>query len=426
MRNEPQRGVRVLTCWLLRAGAALAVFAWFASVTAAQAPAERALPREPQEAIGLLERTASKAWTLRVNIASQGLNALDGGQRLWLEQVAVVFPLPERAANFESRAEGMTSRLRFDGRTADESPALLEHYALGARLARWKAEDVWGTEFNLTMDVPVEAHRLRFDESRARRIGWPAGLYPPVADSALAPELFIESDSDEVVRLLRRWAGDNPRRLAPAALAKQLAARVIEGYRPSEPSYEYNSRGLLGGFNVRGARQAAVTMGGSAHDMSLLLCALYRAAGLPARVVIGFDIAASVDGLELGDRSDFEDCGVVSRDAIPPHPIIRSWVEFYLFDEARGAGEWVPVDVERQRAMSSRARPLDESWRFFGNFPCGDVLIPLAYHFVPPTTVVTPGPPALWGWVALPATPRIEHTLDVSAFTTARRAGDDR
>jgi len=59
------------------------------------------------------------------------------------------------------------------------------------------------------------------------------------------------------------------------------------------PAAGINTGSILSGFRVHGAEQLAVMRDGTDYDLACLLTALYRAAGVPARLVIGFDVEKS-------------------------------------------------------------------------------------------------------------------------------------
>lgn len=402
---------------------------WFlggamAALVACAAPAQQAF--EPP-ALGLLTQTNTREWTFRVQVQSVDAFRLDtaSGQPVphqSLNRIIVVFPLLERTSNYEARDEGFRSELRIIDDVADDEPELLTLYQAGARLAKWDATGDLSSKFFLEFHQTGVSHALTFDEAAAAAIGWPQKGWPAIAATALEPQFFVDIDAPAIRERLDKWAGRNPRRMAPTVLAKTIAMRMINEFRiVSGLSFETSSVQGIGGYIVAPASFTASRLRGSAFDMSVLLCALYRQAGLPARVVIGYDLGASAEGVdEITVRDDYEVCQLSEPDEVPFVPIIRAWVEFYLYDEAAGAGEWIPVDIQRQQQVSSRARPLNQRWDFFGNMPCGDLLIPLSFHFIPPTTVATPGAPAMWGWLGFPVTPRIEHNFNVAAWATPR------
>jgi hypothetical protein len=200
----------------------------------------------------------------------------------------------------------------------------------------------------------------------------------------------------------------------PYVLAKYLASEVLERYEYRAQRVDIAGRGGRGvfrgpvseGFLVRGAAAAFRAGGGSPYDLCNLLCAVYRAAGLPARVVVGLD-----------QRSASE----------PSLPDVISWVEFYLAHPGTGSGEWIPVDIVRQREFGSRTPPLEQKWEHFGKNNEGEFYCPVSFHWHPPTAVVNQGPAALWGWTVATRDgelPDAAQQIDITAFATPLRGGD--
>jgi len=401
-----------------------------AAALVAGAPAAAQQKDEPP-ALGLLETINERDWTISIQVQAVDtfrINRLDGQpiapQRL--NRILIVFPLLEFTSTYRALDAGFESELRIIDDVVDDEAELLPLYQAGARLAKWDATGDLSTDFFLQINQTGVSRSVSFDEDAAEQVGWPELGWPAIAATALEPQFFVDNGAPAVQQRLDRWVGPNPRRMAPVTLAKTLAAKMINEFRiVSGLSIETSSVAGIGGYIVAPASFTAPGLKGSQFDMSVLLCALYRQAGLPARVVIGFDLGASAESVdEIAARGPYEVCQLAEPNDLPRIPIIRSWVEFYLYDEDAQAGEWIPVDPWRQQQISSRARPLNQRWDFFGNQPCGDLLIPLAFHFVPPTTVASPGAPALWGWLGFPVTPRIEHNFNVGAFATPRRPGD--
>ncbi|MCA9304631.1 MAG: transglutaminase domain-containing protein [Phycisphaerales bacterium] len=253
--------------------------------------------------------------------------------------------------------------------------------------------------------VSVDTH---FDQRRAERLGWPERwpeeaerFRTPLIDSLgsqnelRAAVLASNPDSVAIERLLETLdeeRGGNA--LSPIHEAKFLAARLIEVFEVNQPPmiptrnarflrmlengeespapFELRTRGNFDGFNVMNPDDAARNLGGSLHDRTTLLTSLYRAAGLPARTVIGLEYKLKGD------------------------PIYRSWTEFALYDPDLDLLLWVPVNLEdltRTRIASGAYR---SKWKNFGS---GDLhtIVPIAFSFHPPDTNKTTRVPSLVG-----------------------------
>ena len=375
----------------------------------------------------------SKDWRLTSEVLLEGDARLHyNAQRLTTETIDVeravlVFPVAPVTAISSPRTSSIEGTLRSDGGVIDDSVRLLDGYASGARLVAFDSEQLVTKTLRMTVHVPMRSWETRVDDRRALEIMWPGepieALYPEEALSALLPERYIESDAPAVQNLLTEWTGGDPKILRPYALAKHLAGKVVNAYQPqftrfrteadlhSDAGQRYRITtpvaGTYLGINVDGALSAAQRTDGRINvlDMPNLLCALYRAAGIPARVVVGFDT-----------RSERDPEGF---------PAIVAWVEFYLWDNVRAEGHWIPVDVIRQREFGSIAPPITQAWKFFGTIEDAEHLCPLSLHWHPPTFVMNEGAPLLWGWLPTPGEQRVNQRLRFYATDPGRRGDDE-
>lgn len=350
--------------------------------------------------------------------------AVDG--TLQLDALTMFFPIPEGCASSETWSDRISGMLDVGGRTVTGGFRVIDGLQAGARLAAFDAVDILASNLTLRVEVPMTCWETRVDEKRASVVRWPAGGWEPVIEACLKPQTLVESDSAEVRELTARWmkeapGGADPRNTPPYMLAKYLAGRVVNWYQPTGHSaastrYRGGITGSVYGANVEGyealgAAEAARTGRGPVLDQANLLVAVYRAAGLPARLVIGVDqraMAKQADGGQVG----------------PVAPVVRAWAEFYLPGTKTSEGEWIPVDVSRQREFSSRAPGLGQVWRYFGHNEELDVTVPVSFHWLPPVPCSNMGAPALWGWIPQPELVVGEQSVRVLVKSAARR-GDD-
>lgn len=330
-----------------------------------------------------------------------------------LDAVAMVYPLISGSAMHDAYLDRVGSEFSVGNIKLDLEPRTLANYQGGTMLAVWEAKDIRTTQaLQLRVDIPMTCYETRIDEKIAETYDWPTGAYKPMIASCLEAQLYIEPGHPEVRKLVDEWTKGNVKNAKPYLAAKFLAGKVVEHFQPTEGAYESAGRGpnrghvtavLLEGFNVNGAGYAAATGKGSRFDMACLLTAVYRAAGIPSRMVIGLDIEET-------------------REA--NLPVLCAWSEFYLYDEKADAGEWIPVDVYRQREFSSRMPPLKQRWQYFGHNEDFDFIAPLSYHWLPPTTLTNTGPPGIWGWIPSPGVPAVDAELSFVYNETPKR-GDD-
>ncbi|MEM7756322.1 MAG: transglutaminase-like domain-containing protein [Planctomycetota bacterium] len=383
------------------------------------APAEALPERDPPEN-PFVTYEHPQDWTMRVNLrvrAWQETRSNTIRTDNWeFATVAVIYPLMTDTASARLDPETVAGTLKFDDRTVASSFTAIDGYHSNQRYAKFEAVGVYGREMQLEVEALTRAWRTQFDEAAASRVVWPEGPLPPDAQATLAPQPFVETapgglgDPSDVDKLLLTWTnGNHPRSVPPLQLAKWVAGRVVEHVQPQSDGLNRGRRFLgFEGFQLQGAPQTARSGRGSPFDAAALLAAVYRQAGLPARIVIAYR--------EVDDDDPDDDERGAGR--------LRAYVEFYLHDEANNRGGWIPVDVVAMRESSSRApTDLSKPWRYFGTHDELDLYIPLSFNFHPPTTVRAYGSPAMWGWFVTPTPPSIAYQyLSFTAFRTPQRA----
>lgn len=202
----------------------------------------------------------------------------------------------------------------------------------------------------------TNTYSCQFDEQNAARVGWPQ-QWPPLAQAFLAPGEFIESDHELFTAAVTDALGGVDPRSGPPHLAAKLLIRYCT--QNIESSGEYQQEGSTGirGLAVDGALKAAQAGSGTACDLVCVCVATLRAAGIPARPVIG---ATNADTVGIGTTA--------ARYMV--------WGEYWL----PGSG-WVPFDPKRMAGTVDRV-PLADSWQGLGTMPYLNRRIALAHTFV--------------------------------------------
>lgn len=344
------------------------------------------------------------------------------------DQFVVVHPIMLGTASSFAMTSKPTGSLELDDRVVDEEPIIIGPYQSQARYARWDVA-VAGTarEMELEQTMDFVSFETVFDEDAAMQVGWPTS-WPAEAESTFLPQQYISLDSagkpfdasdTTVADLLAKWTNDqDPRAIPPVQLAKWLAGNV-QGYVNITLSGVTSRRQMdtelsvasstASGIEVKSAPETALTAQGTVHDAAVLLTAIYREAGLPARIVIGYQERENDGRKKLSDRER-----------------VRSWVEFALYDEANEQLTWIPVDVARLRERSSRMKPLNQKWKYFGTHDELDDVVPIAFHFHPPTDVRSYAAAALFGITMVPAPPdRATQFISFSQSRTPTRPPKD-
>ncbi len=288
--------------------------------------------------------------------------ALRHDSRFDLGRAAVVAPLIERTSTHEPSTTNISATLRFDGRAVDDTPEYLTAYQSGERLARFDAESITNADdMELWLDIPMLCRSVSFDEERATEITWPKAAWPAICASALQPQLAIDPNNEDIFAFTERALGPKPYAEPPVIIAKKLASAVIEKFQPSGIGFEYDRTGRFAGIELALESETATQLTGSPADMAALYCATLRAAGLPARPVIGYNLYSAPEARdeEIHDLSSH--CGVRFNEGDSTSlPRLSFWVEFALYDETNNTLEWIPVDVFAQRRTSSRPPALDQ------------------------------------------------------------------
>jgi len=387
---------------------------------------------EGPEANPFLELSRPMTWDFRREINISPSTFTDRGpggsrrsftDRIILQEITIVAPMITGCATAITDPEDLTEGVvKVDHEIVAEEPTIVPGFANGEQLARWDLQSVDTRRLTVALRGPATTFESRVKEDLAMRVPWPEDGYPETIATSLEPEQFIESDDPRVIRLMKKWTSNNPQGPNPYLVAKALAGQVLENFQPSGPDFRFDNTTRFAGIDAAGAARAARSMRGSEADMASLLCAVYRAAGLPARVVVGLDVAGSPGG-----RSNVPAPSAVCRANHDPDiitfPLLRTWVEFYLFDEASGQGGWIPVDIRMLRLASSRMQQLDRVWDGFGGGMCYDHLVPIAFSLVPPLTAGDDQPASVWGWITTPADCSTETELIIEATPQVNRGG---
>ncbi len=225
---------------------------------------------------------------------------------------------------------------------------------------------------------PAIAFNSEIDEAGAATIAWPR-QWSPEAQPYLGPSMAIDSDAPLFRDFVASVAGDELRRVPVYLAAKDLVRRSILEFRNIQgEALAREGRGAVRGFRLQGASVAAREATGTPGDLVCVCVAVLRAAGIPARPVIGI---YSGDG----DRSD---------NKLPAGKTTMCvWAEFHL----PGAG-WVPFDPNEMRGSGLPQADVHKPWRWFGGIDQLNRRVALTYEFAPIRQGFIQDWPAGWAW----------------------------
>ncbi len=384
-----------------------------------------------------LERKNPKGWVLDIELVVRAWDSPQDPDVWEIAQAAVVFPMALTSASHDLNPRKTNTEIAFNDDALGITPRMEGQFPAGANYAIWQVDPpgdqvIQSREMRVRAALAMTAYETVYHEDAAYEVPWPQKNWPDVAQSTFLNTPYLDFqpgagpqgvyDKTPVQNLLRQWtSGQDPRAIPPAALAKWLAGKVMEHVQISGQGLTFSQRGaapdLIEGVRLQPPPITARRRRGTPFDVALLLCAVYREAGLPARVVIGF-------GFEDEDDKDLE---FLKGEA---DKVLQAWVEFCLYDERDGTVTWIPVDIVRMKARLGSRLPrdfMDQPQKYFGTNDQLDNVAPFSFHFFPPTTVRSysaSGAPGFWGWFVAPTPPeRAFQTIRFSLRSASARGG---
>lgn len=259
--------------------------------------------------------------------------------------------------------------------------------------AKWRVEGSPGEEtrriiqripngqFNglvMRVEWPAIAFSSRVDEAAASRIPWPR-RWAPETTPFLAPSTLIQSESPVFKGFVARIAGDQLHRTPVYLAAKDLVRKTILEFRNINGSTMVKeTEGRIRGYRLEGAIRATESLEASPGDLVCVCVAVLRAAGIPARPVIGIDSGK----------------GTKTKSKLPRNKTSMCvWAEFHL----PGTG-WVPFDPWQMRGQGLANKRIEQPWRWFGTIRDQNRRVAIAYDFAPFAHGEVPDWPAGWSW----------------------------
>lgn len=321
-----------------------------------------------------------------------------------LEGAPIVMPLIFQGAFSKVYQESVGSRLwllsyedQSAARRAEIKPGLPHHTHLYSMFV----QQFQGSSLRWQVSFRMQSWSSRIDEQWAAKLTWPQE-WPDEVSDGLEPSLYVESDDPIFANSIQRLTNGNLRLAPPYLAAKEIVRYTISRFQVSGSGTDKGLGGIVRGINIKGARAAWENGLGNEHDLVCTCVAMLRAAGIPARPVIGIEEVKNSKGREVED--------------------FVSWAEFYL----EGAG-WIPFDPDELRTKAIDNRGIRDPWPEFGTMDDLNERLPLSYYFIPPASVQAPWKPALWGWDPRPGgDPGTEPVVNLQIVSRGRGQEDPR
>jgi hypothetical protein len=361
------------------------------------------IPPSGRPPIGPLERYDPKLYdmTFSVTVLTELTPIATDRRHYALENAPIVLPVILQGAYSKVRQETIRGRLWTGssevagaGGNAELNSGFPHHtYLYSMFVPRF-----YGTDLRWEVMYRTQSWSSRLDEQRAAELTWPQ-QWPDEVQDALKPSQFIESDQPIFANSVQDLTKGNLRLAPPYLAAKEIVRYTISRFQVSGIGTDFAPGGIIRGLHVKGAAAAWQNGLGSEHDLVCTCVAMLRAAGIPARPVIGVEESANNRGRDV--------------------ETFVSWAEFYL----EGAG-WIPFDPDQLRFKTINNRDLREPWPEFGTMKDLNERIALSYFFIPAATVEAPWKPCVWGWDPRPGGDPGTHPA-VNVSMVSRGTGEE-
>lgn len=314
-------------------------------------------------------RQDPQLWRITVSLA---INPPDGmgatTQAFTRNPNALLLPVITTDTWFQADPSTLTARVMIDGAPlpAGEAQPLVRIGRSGdGRIEVPLTRPVTQT-YQAEVSWVVQSWECAVNEPEAARVAWPQE-WPAEARRWLEPSEFIESADPAVVAFVQRVSGGRIRDVPLWYAAKDLVRAACGALRGVDGMSMRTTGTSVEGLAVSGASAALQRSSGSPHDLVCLSVAMLRAAGIPARPVLGLAGSRATGG--RGARG--------SGSATSASELV-TWGEFLLPD----AG-WVPFDPSMMRGAVPSNATVRQPWRGFAYELDLERRAPISHSFAP-------------------------------------------
>lgn len=350
--------------------------------------------------IGPLQRVDPRIYDFGITVNVSTIWQQDVRQRRYynIKDAPIVMPVIFQSTYSRVPSNSLWAKLWLDGRedkTLSQRTRVDSGFPYHTHLAVMTIPEFRGQTVRWSLGYKVQLWSSSIDDAMAARIPWPRE-WPAEVKDGLQRQMFIESNEPIFKETIQRISDGQLRMVPPYLAAKDIVRYCIENIRVSGNNEHRGYGGMLHGLEIVGALRAVEKNTASANDLVCVCVAMLRAAGIPARPVIG---------IEKNSNNRKE---------------MVSWAEFFLPQ----AG-WIPFDPNEMRGKGIAHKSVHEAWPEFGTMKKLNKRIPLSYHFVPPSSVESPQYAAVWGWDPRPGgDPSSEQIITFRMISRGRGVED--
>lgn len=401
---------------VLAGAATLSLFAAVPVATALTAQAGKAPPPQPPAqptpppvAPGprAIDRYEPKLYDVKFEVVISGFPATDQQRALNFENTPLVLPMIVRGPFSKVDPTTLKPQLFLDSQVDNgitKRARLDENQELGMTYAVLPIASFSGSAIRWNVSWRAQVWNCRVDEVLLARKTWPRE-WPTEVQDALKPQKGIESDRPFAQAIVKGAVGDRLRSMPPWHAAKEIVRACCIGMKSvSSDGWERRALGRVIGMKMEGAAWAADNERGSRHDLVAVCVAALRAAGLPARPVVGF--------AELSDRDN--------RRGRDKQTLLVSWAEVYIPD----AG-WIPFDPLELRGKAIRQLKVEDAWPTMGHWKELNERVPIAWCFAPRDYSGSDFA-SVWGWQpkGMTAASQMEAVIQLEMISRGRGIDD--
>lgn len=289
--------------------------------------------------------------------------------------------------NFTVVLSAGTDRIMLDGKDEFTPPT-----ALGAGALQISVPQVNTWPLQITVEANVTSWSSRLDNDAAMQMEWPS-RWPAQIAKLTKPSPLIESTATIITDTVQQLTRGQVRSVPPLQAAKLIVQDACSKFTVGETRMTVGQQGQLRGIAVVGAEAAAKAGSGSPADLVCICVAMLRAAGLPARPVIGMGSGS------FGRRDEFS-----------------VWAEVFIPQCG-----WTPFDPDRLRQQSIAMMDATQPWEFFGTMPALQRRIPLSWSFAPGNGSTAFDSWSVWGWTRF--LPSAEFPVVITKSTIQTKSG---
>lgn len=311
------------------------------ALIAAQSTVETGQPPPPEgrPPMGALSRTEARKWEITLS--------LDLPELRRRETVSEALIVPVSLLDTWWQVDPRSFRTRVSVDFVPVPPAQFALTVAPSRHGESRVEipvpNVIEQRLTAELAWTVEVWSCALDETLAATLEWPS-TWPDEVQRFLLPSPGINPKDPLVQGLLNEISSRFDRKLPPLVGAKELLRAGSKSLRNAGHAEGGTSGAKTRGIALFGTHEALSSQVGSQADLTCICLALLRAAGFPARPVIGL----INDGTRRSNASNAD--------------TLALWGEVFLPQCG-----WVPFDADQIRGGVSPQTPVTNAWKGFGS-----------------------------------------------------------